>query len=213
MKNIKDFVNEVTDISMIRNYWSVNTIVEIYNKHIQEFEAACKDLYFSTILSEEKREQANKQILEDANMLGNVMNELNDDTKNIVEKISTNLTLINGFVIEYSELKDPDRGFVNIRGSNNTASYGNLKEFYTKFDILWTTKLQIYLVAFILCIAPEYFITTSVITEAKISNFERAHIMYRDKPMPSLYRDECIPWLEPEVIHEKLYYRQIEIFR
>ncbi|RHZ82108.1 hypothetical protein Glove_114g168 [Diversispora epigaea] len=194
MEDIKIFAKEVTQQSVFQKYSNVQAIKETYDKHIQEFEAACKDLNFlNAIFSEEQREQENKLISEDVNILRYVMNELNDDIKNIVIHIKT---------IDYSEILDPDNGPDNIRGSNKTvvkkiyrgrnvackqvqnidnlkiqaersilnlfrvcsnviyfyglsytkdhirlmifewASYGNLKEFYTKFDISWTTKLR-----------------------------------------------------------------------
>ncbi|CAG8495947.1 5255_t:CDS:2 [Diversispora eburnea] len=47
LKNIKDFAEDVTQLSMFRKYLNANAVKEAYDKNIEEFDAVCKDLQFS----------------------------------------------------------------------------------------------------------------------------------------------------------------------
>ncbi|RHZ63284.1 hypothetical protein Glove_330g118 [Diversispora epigaea] len=267
--SIKKFAEDITQQSVFQKHLNANAVKVAYDKNIKEFEDVCKDLQFSVYMfPEEQKEEENKQILNELNLLGW------DELKNI----SLNVPVP---TIEYSEFKDPDCGLDNIRGSNKTvikkiyrgidvackqdqniknlkiqaewsillnkcpkiiyfygllcegdqngsmvfewASYGNLKEFYTKFDIPWTTKLQFTRDIF----SGLYFMHNSGILhhdvrcenilitenhEAKISNFEISRSFDGKEAMSNSYINDYIYWLAPEVIHGSRYDHKSEMF-
>lgn len=73
LKTIKKFAEEVSKQSVLQKFVNANAVREAFDKNVRELEAVCGDLQFSVaIYSENQREQENKRVLDDINLLGEV---------------------------------------------------------------------------------------------------------------------------------------------
>ncbi|RHZ90111.1 hypothetical protein Glove_8g21 [Diversispora epigaea] len=134
LKNINDFAKDVTQQTVFQKYLNANVVKEAYDKNIKEFEAACGDLQFSfdisNIISEEQREEENKQILDELDLLSLAMSEVSDGMKNISQQINILSEQLNSqklnsgeikvLTVEDHELTDPETKPGNVRGSQKT---------------------------------------------------------------------------------------------
>ncbi|CAG8467623.1 10219_t:CDS:2 [Diversispora eburnea] len=152
LKNINDFAKDVTQQSVFQKYLNANIVKEAYDKNIKEFEDACRDLQFSidisNMISDEQREEENKQILEELNLIAWAMSELSDDVKNISKQITilseqlSSQKLNPGDIkvpyVKGSELTYPETKPGNVRGSQRTI----VKRLYHKTCQVACKKIQ-----------------------------------------------------------------------
>ncbi|CAG8439057.1 4373_t:CDS:2 [Diversispora eburnea] len=156
LKTIKKFADEISQQSVFQKFLNANAVKDAFDKNINEFEAVCKDLHFTVAMySEEQKEQESKQVSEDINILGRVMNDIKEDMKNVLKEInllSSNVEQLKvqsakrGATsnvenplndqykvpsIEDYELTDPDGGPDNVRGTKKTV----IKKIYRGLEV------------------------------------------------------------------------------
>ncbi|CAG8497204.1 1540_t:CDS:2 [Diversispora eburnea] len=112
LKNIKDFAEDVTQLSMFRKYLNTNAVKEAYDKNIKEFEDVCKDLHLSVFISVEQREWNEKYFATDKYSIG---------TKKL------NSGEIKVPYVKSSELTDPKTKPGNVRGSERSIVKRNYR--------------------------------------------------------------------------------------
>ncbi|RHZ75108.1 hypothetical protein Glove_217g221 [Diversispora epigaea] len=131
LKTIKKFADDISQQSVLQKFLNANTVKKAFDKNINEFEAACKDLHFTlAIYSGEQKEQENVQVLENINILERAMNETKEDMKNVLSPLNDEYKVPS---IEDQELTDLDSEPDNVRGSNKTV----VKKIFRGLEVAW----------------------------------------------------------------------------
>ncbi|CAG8544651.1 9908_t:CDS:10 [Diversispora eburnea] len=191
MKNIKQFIGNVSTLSGFQKYFHANSVKEKFESLTSDFESVMNDLHFTTatLCNDEQRR------IDQENLIS--------DLEEMAKSHKPNTIPITANEIDPKDLKDPQvrtviRKMLNNEETKNIlkfyglskvgnqnvmvfewADFGSLQEVYKKYDISWRSKVQM---ALDICRGLVFLQTCDIIHH----DFRCANIMMTKQLVPKL---------------------------